>query len=471
MIINFAVQAYQSRSLPLAAQQCINLYAEQQPADAKSQVAIFNTPGLDLIVDTGGSAGRGAHVMAGIFYAVIGNTLYSIDQHGNSIDLGDIKGTGRVSIAGTGRVSMADNAVQLCIVNGAEGYIYTAADGLVQITDEDFLPADTVVYQDGYFIFSAVGTGQFFISNLLDGTSYLATDFADAEGQSDNLVAVFSNHREVFLFGKKTTEVWYNSGNLDFPFSRIGGAFIERGCAAAHSIARIDNTLIFLGEDRIVYRMQGYVPQRISQHAIEHTMEAYTTVSDAFAFSYTMAGHKFYVLTFPTEKDTWVYDASTSLWHQRQSFGLSRWRVNGYAEAYGKHMVIDSEGGIVGDMNPDAYVEYGNTMQGIAAAAPIHSGRKRLFMRRLELDIESGVGLTSGQGSDPQIMLDWSDDGGRTFSARQLWRSMGKIGEYRQRLRWNRMGSFRNRILRAIIADPIKRTGIAAHADLDTGTS
>ena len=463
MIIQFATQAYQSRSLPLAAQQCINLYAEQQPADSKSQVALFGTPGIKLFSDTGSAAGRGMHVMNGVLYTVQGSALYSVSSSGVATSLG--------AIAGSGRVSMDDNAVQLCIVNGTKGYIYTVSGGLVQITDPDFLPADTVVYQDGYFIFNAVGTGQFFISNLLDGTSYLATDFADAEGKADNLVAVFSNHREVFLFGELTTEVWYNSGDLDFPFTRIGGAFIERGCAAAHSIASIDNTIIFLGEDRIVYRLEGYTPQRISQHAIESTIESYGTISDAFAFSYTMDGHKFYVLTFPTEDATWVYDASTQLWHERQSFQSQRWRASGYAEAYGKHLVIDSQNGNIGELDNSTYTEYGNTMQGIAAAPPIHADRRRMFMSRLELDIESGVGLTTGQGSDPQIMLDWSDDGGRTFSARNPWKSMGKIGEYRQRIRWNRLGSFRNRVLRVIVADPVKRVGIAAHAELKMGLS
>lgn len=461
MIIQFATQAYQSRSLPLSAQQCINLYAEQQPADAKSQVAIFGTPGLKLFKNTGSSVGRGSHVMGGILYTVHGTTLYEVSAGGTA--------TSRGTIAGSGRVSMADNATQLCIVNGIQGYIYTVTGGLVQITDPSFLSADTVAYQDGYFIFNASGTGQFFISNLLDGLTYTATDFADAEGNVDNLVAVFTNHRELFLYGERTTEVWYNSGNLDFPFSRIGGSFIERGCAAKHSIADIDNTMIFLGDDKIVYRMEGYTPQRISQHAIESAIEGYTSISSAYAFSYTMDGHKFYVLTFP--EATWVYDASTQLWHERQSFGLSKWRASDYVEAYGKHLVLDSENGNIGELDNDTYTEYGNTMQGIAAAPPIHSDRRRMFMSRFELDIETGVGLTSGQGSDPQIMLEWSDDGGRTFGTRQPWRSIGKIGEYRQRLRWNRMGSFRNRVLKLIVSDPVKRVGIAAHAELKVGMS
>ncbi len=465
MNIQFAVHSYQARALPLSAQRAVNLYAEQQPADAKSRVPLNNAPGIVSVATAGSSTdtGRGAHTMAGTLYVVIGTRLYSVSRQGVTTDLGEI--------AGSGRVSMDDNGSQLCIVNGSEGYIYRVAGGLAQITDPDFRPADTVTYQDGYFIFNESGTGNFFISNLLDGFAYTATDFANAEGASDNVVAVFSNHREIWVFGELTTEIYFNSGDTDFPFDRIAGSFIERGCAAPHSVTRLDNTLIWLGEDRIVYRAQGYTPQRISQHAIEHAIEAYSTISDAFAFSFTMAGHKFYVLTFPTEGATWVWDASTSLWHERLSFGMDRWRVNGCAKAYDRYFVIDSQDGRVGRLDENIYTEYGGTIQGSATSAPLHSDRKRMFMRRFELDIETGVGLTSGQGSDPQIWLDWSDDGGRTWSKRKPWQSMGKRGAYRQRLRWNRMGSFRNRVLRLNTSDPVKRTGIAAHAELSLGTS
>lgn len=466
--VQFAIQAYKARSAPLAAQQVINLYAESAPRDAKSDVVLYNTPGLKSFATAGSGPIRGAHVMAGVLYVVSGGSLYSISSAAAATSLG--------SISGVGRVSMADNSIdntgnQLCVVNGAQGYIYTVAGGLVQITDPDFLPADTVTFQDGYFVFNRAGTAQFFISNLRDGLLYTATDFATAEGATDNLVAVVSNHRELWLFGERTIEVWFNSGDLDFPFDRISGSFIERGCAAAFSPARIDNTLIWLGEDRIVYRATGYVPTRISQHAIENAIEGYATVSDAYGFVHTMSGHKFYALMFPTEGVTWVFDAATKLWHQRQSFGLGRWRVNAYARVYGKHLVGDSVNGTIGELDPDTYTEYGATLQGIATGPPAHHDRRRVFHHRFELDVESGVGLTTGQGSDPLIQLDWSDDGGRTFSSRKPARSIGKKGAYDHRLRWNRMGQARNRIYRILISDPVKRTIVAAHLEATPGTS
>jgi hypothetical protein len=267
----------------------------------------------------------------------------------------------------------------------------------------------------------------------------------------------------LWLFGAETIEIWYNSGNADFPFSRFEGGFLERGIAAAFSLAEDDNSLFWLAEDRIFYRAEGYTPQRISQHGIEEALRKYKVVDDACAFIYTMGGHKFYVCTFPAEDATWVYDITTGLWHERRSDGMGRWRVSVYANAFGKHLVGDFEHGRIGELDLDTYQEYGVTIQGVAAGPPAHADRKMIAHRRFELDIESGVGLTTGQGSDPQIWLDWSDTGGRTWSVRKPFRSMGKIGEYQKRLRWSRMGSARERIYRVTVSDPIKRVILAAH--------
>jgi hypothetical protein len=367
-----------------------------------------------------------------------------------------------------GKVSMSHNAattLQLAIVDGTNGWIYTTTGGLVEITDDDFFPADVVDFQDQYFIFNRAGTGQWFLSNLNDGTLYTATDIATAEGDPDNTISIISNRRELWQFGAETIEVWYNSGASDFPFTRFEGGFIERGCAAAFSVAEDDNAIFWLAEDRIVYRVDGYVPQRISQHGVEEAFRDYAVIEDACAFIYTMAGHKFYVLTFPTEKTTWVYDITTGLWHERESFGLGRWRASVYVNAYGKHLVGDFQDGKIGELDLDTYQEYGVTMQGQATGPPVYKDRKRIFHRRFELDIETGTGLTSGQGSDPQVWLDYSDDGGHSWSERKPARSMGKIGAYLQRLRWLRMGQARQRIYRLTVADPVKRSFVAAHLD------
>jgi hypothetical protein len=461
--VQFGIQAYQARALPLAAQQCVNYYAEAAPPDAKSQVVCYNSPGIKAFGDGLAGAVRGAKVMAGVLYVVAGDTVYSVNSSGTETSLGTID-------TFVSPVSMAVNraAVQeLCIVDGADGWIYDTSNGLVKISDGDFQSADTVTFQDGYFIFNYAGTSQFFISALNDGTSITATDFADAEGSPDKVVAVYSNHRELWVFGEETTEVYFNSGNLDFPFERISGAYLERGCGAAHSIADDDNTLFWLGEDKIVYRAVGYTPQRISTHAIEEEMRKMSSVSDAFAFFVTIEGHKFYHLTFPTGEKTFVYDVSTGFWHERESLDARYWRVSSYVDVYGKHLVGDAFQGRIGELDLDTFQEFGSTMQGILAGPVIHNDRKRLFHRRFELDIESGVGTTTG--GDPQLWMDYSDDGGRTWSARKPFRSLGARGEYQKRLRWLRLGSSRTRIYRVTVADAVKRSIIASNVDIEAG--
>jgi len=467
MEVQFAVNSYQARALPLSAQRCVNYFAEAAPKDAKSDTVLYNAPGIKAF-GSGGLVGavRGSFYMGGVLYIVAGNTLYSVTSAGAATSLGTIN-------THVGNVSMAANRAspqELGFVDGTDGWTYDTSNGLVQITDGDFAAADTIAFQDGYFIFSKANSSEFFISALNNGQSIDALDFADAEGSPDEVVAVFSDHRELWVFGEISTEVYFNSGNADFPFERINGAFIERGLAAAFAVAADDNTIFWLGDDGVVYKANGYVPQRVSTHAIENAIAGYSSVTDAIAYFVTIAGHKLFHLTFPTGQACFVFDVSTGLWHERESFGQNYWRGgSSYVRAYSKDIVGDAFQGKLGELDMDTFQEYGSTMQGILVSGVVHSDRKNIFHRRLELDFEAGVGLTSGQGSDPQVWMDYSDDGGRTFSLRKPQRSLGKIGEYMTRLRWNRLGRARNRIYRLLIADPVKRTLIGTHLDAVAG--
>jgi hypothetical protein len=461
MLIPFAVNSYKARALPFSAQRCVNYFAESAPKDAKTPVIVYNAPGIASFSDGLAGAVRGSHRMNGIAYVVAGDRLYSIAATGTETSLGTIN-------TSTGPVSMASNRAdpqQLCFVDGTDGWIYDTSSGLQEIVDADFEAADTVTFQDGYFIFSVAGTSKFRISALDDGLDHTATDFAEAESNADEVVAVWSSQQQLWVFKETITEIYYNSGNADFPFERIAGGVIERGCAAAFSIAADDNTLFWLGNDRVIYRAAG-APIRISTHAIEEELRG-KDVSDARGWFVTLAGHKFYHLVFPTARLAFVYDVAAQLWHERESFGVRHFRFTTYVEAYGKHLVGDAFQGRVGELDMDTFTEFGGTMQGIMTGPPIHNDRKRVFHRLLEIDIESGVGTTSGQ--EPQMWLDWSDDGGRTFSVRKPKRSMGKIGEYRQRLRWTRLGSARERVYRLTVADAVKRSVMAAHLNGQEG--
>lgn len=462
----FAIESYQSRALRFSAQRCVNYFAEVAPGKkTETPAVLYNAPGTKSFLSGLAGAVRGAIVMDGVLYVLAGQTFYSVNSAGTATNLGTINTT-------DGLVSMAQNTAtlrQLCFVDGTDGWIYDTTNGLQQIVDGDFVAADTVTFQDGYFIFNQSGTSNFFISALNDGLTYTATDFANAEGNPDNVVAVFSNHRELWVFGEVTIEVYYNSGNADFPFERIAGAYLERGCAAAFSVAAEDNTLFWLADDKTVRRAAGYVPERISTHAIEEQIRKMTSVSDAFAYFITISGHKLYHLTFPTGGACFVFDVSTGLWHERESYGQSYYRSRGYVKAYGKDLVGDAFQGRMGELDIDTFAEYGETMQGILTGPPISSARSRVTHKRFEAEIESGVGDSTT--TDPQVWLDWSDDGGRTFSIRKPFQSMGKKGEYTKRLRWNRLGSARQRIYRLTVADPVKRSILGTYLDAVPGSS
>lgn len=465
----FAIESAQSRSLPLSAQRLVNLFTERQPPEAKSQIPIFGAPGLTLVSDIGTGPIRGMWRMQDVLFVVSGPDLYEVGSGG----MGAFRGTG---IFGTSNVSMADNGKQLCIVNGVSGWIYTpATTTFTPITSPNFNPAKTVTFFDGYFVFDHVGTNQFFISGIYDGLTYSGLDFASAESSPDFVVGTTQNLEFLFIFCEQHIELWYDAGGSSFPFQRYAGGVIPRGCIAPLSLIKQDNAVFFLGNDKVFYRMQGNVPIRVSTHPVEHAFAQYSDISQAFCFTYTLEGHKFINVTFPVTSHTWVYDISTEKWHERESLdedghSYGRWRANAVAEVYGPQTYIgDAFSGKIWLLDWTVYTEGGNTILGLAHSAPIHSDRHRVYISRFELDVQAGVGLTTGQGSDPQIMLRWSRDGGQTFSLPQPWRGMGRVGEYLRRLRWLRLGNARQWVFQLTITDPVPRVIIAAHADITVG--
>ena len=459
MQINFARQAYQSRSLPISAQRCVNLFAESMPDDAKVPLVLHGTPGLRLFATLGAGPIRGLHAKNGVLFAVSGNTAYAVDTTGTGFSKG--------VVGGSDRLIMADNGTQIvAVTTTGDGYIITDFT-TVPIADSDFLPASSVAYLDGYFIFSHKDSGEFFISDISDGLSYDALEFAAAESAPDNLVAAFVDHRELWLFGKTSIEVWTNTGNATFPFERVTNAILERGCIAPASIAKEDNTVWWLGDDLVVYRGSGsgYAPTRVSTHAIEFALQGFSNVADAEGSFYTQEGHKFYVLKIPDEA-TFVYDVSTGLWHQRQSYGQNDWAVTKAVHCYNKIFVGDDTNGNIYELDLDYYTDNGTTIERIAACPPLWAKSDRAIMSRFEVDFEAGVGLPVGQGSNPQAVLRWSDDGGRTWS-NELWTSIGQLGQYRNRAVWRRLGQFRQRIMEVSVSDPVKIAIQGGYADLE----
>jgi hypothetical protein len=463
MRIPFAVQSYRSSSLPVSAQRCVNMYAEKQPPDAKTDVAVFGSPGVVDFATCGAGPIRGFHKMGGVFYVVSGTTLYSVSSLGVATALGG-------AVSGTGPVSMDNNGTQLVITNGTNGYLYSTLLGFVLISDTDFNAAETVQFFDQRFYFDWKNTNKFFASDLLDGTSYNALVFGTAESRPDNVKAVLLNKQILLVFGENSIEPWQDVGAANFPLERVPGVVIERGLGAVRAVVKEDNTVFFLGDDRRFYRLDGLTPIGVSTPAIDAEWQNYSIVSDAHCFSYSWAGHKFAVVTFPSANKSWVFDIATGYWHERESWdingrSLGRWRIDCSIPCFDKILVGDAFSGKIGYLSASTYTEFGNTVQALVTSPPIHDDQKRVFVSKLEMDIEAGVGIATGQGSDPQVMLRCSRDGGRTFGIHQKWRSAGAIGQYRARMKWRKLGQAREWVFEITITDPVKRTIIKAHGE------
>lgn len=446
----------QGRSKQLTAETLINMYAEKAPEESVSPAWLVGSPGMSLLLTCGIGPLRAFDEMNGILYAVSGTYLYSITSALVVTNIGVLAGM-------IAPVIMVNNGTQLFISSAtAPDYIYSVATGIVAITDPDFPGATSVDYLDGYFISTSDGdTGQFQISAILDGTNYDALDFATAESSPDPLVRVFVDHREILLFGTKTMEPWFNSGASAFPFERIPQAITQKGIASRMAVARTDNTTFWLDHTGVVRKLSsGYVPTRVSTHDIEFKISQ-GDISTAEAFGYTIEGHECFVLTV-TGAGTFIYDAATGLWHQRQSYGLSRWRASCYAYFSGRHFVGDYANGNVYELSLDTFVEGTDPLVAEMIFPPIANDGNRFTVDSITLAMEVGIGDTVTLS--PQATLQTSKDG-RTWSNHDPI-DLGAQGEYETQVQWNRVGQYRNLHCRFLISDPVKRAVYTAYADI-----
>lgn len=441
------VHSYQHLSKPVGVERLVNCFAESSPPEGKAPHALMRAPGIVSAATPSPGAGRGLYRFKNRLYALVGTTLYRVSSAHALTTIG--------TVSGSSVVSFAENPTQLVICDPAASYTYDETT-FAQITDTDFTSRAGAQASalDGYILFREPNSGRFFSSDLNDATSYDSLMFATAEGLADDIVGIITDHRQAVLAGELSMELWYNAGTSGFPFLRDSNGYVELGCAAGGSLARVDNSIMWLASDLTVRRLDGLTPVRISQHGVEQAIATYT-VSDAYAFTYSAQGHIFYVLTFPTDGATWVYDATTQEWHERESYAISRWRPCSAAYCYGRTYVQDYETGKVGYLDAETYTEWDNTHRMEFTFPSVYDAGRRMFHKSFQVHAETGVGLTTGQGSDPRMTLEVSDDSGRTWRTLAT-KSLGAIGEYKARVKWDRLGSSRDRVYRCSISDPVK---------------
>ncbi|TWI04804.1 phage stabilization protein [Luteimonas cucumeris] len=454
MRTDFLGAAYQSRSLPLAGQTLVNLFFEPAPPGSAEPGMFYGSPGLRLLFTVGAGPIRGALTANGFGWIVSGSSLYRITSAGVATLVG--------SVPGTGRVHLQNNDTQLVVMHSSGWNVVTLAT-LAYASVADAPTTAQGTYQDSYIVFPNAN-GTYGWTNIADATSLDGLNFASAEAQPDPIIAVISDHRELWLFGEVTVEIAQTSGDADLVFTRT--AIMEYGCAAKYTPAKSDNTVFWLGRNAsgqgTVYKAAGYSPSRISTHALESAIAGYGDISDAWAYCYQQNGHTFYVLTFPN-RATWAYDASSDRWTQlsyRNTLsGLAeQHRGNAYLFLAGQHIVGDHANGNLYVLDLDTYTDNGDPIYRERAWAVIEDENRWVRHHQLELSAEMGVGLdgdTSAVGANPKWLLSWSDDGCRNYSNDRVI-EIGRIGQYRNRGIARRLGISRRRVYRIRTSEPVR---------------
>jgi hypothetical protein len=466
----FPLESYEHPSKPLNAKHLYNMMSEQAPGDSRTQAALVPTPGLTAALLPSGAAlvvGTGPiHALndnlPGARYVVSGTRFYRLSYPltGGPVvyDLGDIGTPDTGTIPNYDLMhTIATGPTAAVVVVPPRAYTCGHADtDVLNQVGGGFPGAATVTYHDGYFVFSSFeNSAKFFISKLWDPNNYDALDFAYSDGLPNVLRRVISYRSDIWMMGEGGLEIWYDAGSSGlettpgtsfFPFRRRAGGVIATNLSTPRSVCVGDNSVWWIGHDAIVYRSVNYQATRVSTHAVEEILRSLVPLSMVSAVFYSQQGHSFYAINFPYR--TLVYDCATQVWHDRSSDAVGgRWRVNAVA-SHGPDLLFgDATSGQL--FNPtvnaaDAGLELGAPMTRQIILPPLWAGTSRAFCSRLEVEMESG----DARLTDGDLQLDWSDDGGFTWSGGPRTLTAQVVNGRRQRVFTTRLGSFRQRVFR-----------------------
>lgn len=458
--------SYQQRSLPFDAQRTINLYPvfDEQ---GKEVAALYGTPGLSLFSTAGVGPSRGAFCSEnGRGFVVSGAGVYEVDSAGTATLLGSLDQS-------SGNLSFAENPTQFCICDGVSLYILTYSNNNFQKVSSTGIPSagfGTICFIDGYFVCNENNSGRFYISAINDGFTWDALDFATAESSPDQLKRVANSAGQLWLYGETTTEIWSNTGRSDFPFRRISGAKMEAGTNAPYTVLDIAGSLFWVGRDKLgqgsVYTTNGFAAQKISTDPIDKLLQANSQIENLVAFSYQEEGHIFYIVTGSGMDTSLCYDVVTQQWHERAYLSsggnYEPHLANCHMFAFGKHIVCDRRNGRVYEMSLDYYSDAGDALCRDRIYTHLSDNGERIRFNALEIGFETGVGLQSGQGSNPLCSLRLSKDGARTWSD---WytTSIGAAGKYQTKVEFRRLGIAEIMTFNLRVTDPVKVSIIGSY--------
>ena len=471
---NFVGGSYLSQAVAADAELTVNWYAERMESPgAATRMALYPTPGVDEIADAVTGPGRAHFFMDGREFAVIGSTFWEIGQFGSLTNRGTVAlDANPATISSNG-----DGGDQLFITSGGNGYCFDLTTAvLTQITALNGI-ATMGGQIDGYFIALDSAQSKMYRSALLNGLSWTTgTDFSQRSTAPDPWIGMAVNGQFIWLFGEQTSEVWYDDASSNV-FSRHPSGLIQYGIAAPFAWAVANGTLVWLGATKIgdgyVLRANGFAPEVISTYPLQYAINGYSRIDDAVAEAYNDLGHTFFMVTFPSVDVTHVWDAETLLWADRGTWIAEenryvalrpRWGVM----AFGEHRTLDASTGKVYRFNyaSGALDVDDRPIRRLRRAPALVQGNKLITYRGFEVLLDAGLGTPTGQGADPQMMMRFSNDGGRNWSNERM-RSAGKTGEYGKRVRWERCGIGRQRVFEISTSDPIPWRVLGAQLDPD----
>ena len=447
--INITGGSYQSRTRPLSSQETRNFY--QQVVEAgKEQYVLHSFPGLKPIGSVVG-LDRGMTVMSEVGYRVAGSKLYSFTSTGSHSEIG--------TIYGTDRCIFSNDGTNLIIVCAFAVYQWNGAK-LSVIGDSNIMGSTAVTFLNNQMIYT--NPPLFVMADPGIPSQANGLNAAAAESQPDKLLRAYAYQQSAYMIGERSTEPWWNTGTGLPPLERIDGQIFEVGCSAIHSVANTDEYLFWLGDDFAVYQATGGGKKRISSSAISHAIAKYDTVEDAIGHAFTFEGLNFYMLHFPTANATWCV---SEILGDKGWFNLSsgtegdKYQGSSLVHVYGKNMVADATNGKLYELDIDTFDNDGEVIQRRRVTSSVNgkmvgAAGKRVQMSRLEIIMEAGVGLLDGQGSNPKVMIDISEDGGRSWISKGFVQ-VGRLGQSTLRVELFALDSFYDAIFRVTTSDAV----------------
>lgn len=462
----FVGPTYQSQSVNVDAQRCINFYPEiVESGDGVTVAALYSSPGLSQFAQKSGAQQvRGIYTASGSerTFSVIDSQLYEVFSNGTLTSRGAVTND-------NGLVSWASSTQQVLVASGGSAYCLTLATNAFQQVGVGIFsgPVSQVGYIDGFFLALVAPLAQFFVSNPLDATTWQGLQTKILSTISGGVVSMICDHREAWFFGQRQTDVEYDSGNI-FPFDTVPGGFMEQGAGAQFATVQMDNSVFCLGQRddqglAVAWRMNGYSPQRVSTHAIEFAWQAYPQIADARAYSYQENGHTFWHINFPSANASWRYDAATQQWSEPLFWNGTQFvmhRSQCHTFNFGKHLVGDPLSGTIYQMSSSILNDFGNPRRRLRRAPHVSTEQQWIYHHELQIHLESGLGpqipLRDGNGNPrgPMLTLRYSDDYGHSWSnPRDV--DCGQAGDFKTRVMFRRLGRSRGRVYEISATDPV----------------